>query len=215
MKRFIKGIIAILFAAIVFGAGYYIGKMQSEDAVTKNSYEEDNLNLTFPGEVEKTVVTVDEIKTKIQEIGELTSCEGNYIVTKGQDFTRYMLDDIPIVGTTNHIELTCSGVIKAGYDLEDVRVNLDQDSKTIYISLPEAKINSNQILWDSSMECNEKNNLLNPIDFEQYQTLIAEIKEEGLQEVENDGLYDTVERNAKNLITNFLGCFVEYNVVFM
>jgi hypothetical protein len=83
------------------------------------------------------------------------------------------------------------------------------------VSLPEAKINSNQLTWDSSMECNEKNNILNPIDFEQYQTLISDIKAEGLREAEKNGLYDTVEQNAKNLITNFLGCFAGYEVVFM
>ena len=92
---------------------------------------------------------------------------------------------------------------------------VDNDSQKIYVSLPEAKINSNQLMWDSSMECNEKNNILNPIDFEQYQTLISDIKAEGLREAEKNGLYDTVEQNAKNLITNFLGCFVGYEVVFM
>ena len=136
-------------------------------------------------------------------------------MTKGQDFTRYMLDDIPVPGTTNHIELTCAGSVKAGYDLEDIVVKVDNDSQKIYVSLPEAKINSNQLTWDSSMECNEKNNILNPIDFEQYQTLISDIKAEGLREAEKNGLYDTVEQNAKNLITNFLGCFAGYEVVFM
>ena len=94
-------------------------------------------------------------------------------------------------------------------------VKVDNDSQKIYVSLPEAKINSNQLMWDSSMECNEKNNILNPIDFAQYQTLISDIKAEGLREAEKNGLYDTVEQNAKNLITNFLGCFAGYEVVFM
>lgn len=219
MKSFwkvVKNTVAVvIIAAAVFGAGYYVGKLPTADAKIIEPSENAGIDLKLPGEIEKTIVTVNEVRAKIQEIGELTSCEGSYIVTKRQDFTRYMLDDIPVLGTTNHIELTCAGSVKAGYDLEDIVVKVDNGSQKIYVSLPEAKINSNQLMWDSSMECNEKNNILNPIDFEQYQTLISDIKAEGLREAEKNGLYDTVEQNAKNLITNFLGCFAGYEVVFM
>lgn len=215
VKTFSNVVAVIIIIAVVFGAGYIVGKLPSSEAEATNQSGKEGFDLKLPGETEKMVVTVDEVETKIMEIGELTSCQGDYTVTKGQDFTRYMLDDIPIPGTTNHIELTCSGVVKAGYNLQDVVVKVDNESKTIYVSLPDAKINSNQLLWDNSMINNEQNNILNPIGFEQYQTMIEEIKEEGLQDAENNGLFKTVEKNAKNLITNFLGCFVNYTVVFM
>jgi 2-aminoethylphosphonate-pyruvate transaminase len=57
--------------------------------------------------------------------------------------------------------------------------------------------------------------MLNPIDFEQYQTLISEIESEGLEEVQKKGFFDTVESNAKKLIGNFLGCFADYTVEFI
>lgn len=214
--KIIRNVVTMVIAVtVVFGAGYCAGKLLSEDAETVTQSKREEFDLQLPGEAEKVVVTVDEVEAKILEIGELTSCEGTYIVTKGQDFTRYMLDDIPVPGTTNHIELTCSGVVKAGYNLEDVVVEVDNGSRTIYVSLPDAKINSNQLMWDNGMTWKEINNILNPIDFEQYQTLITDIKEEGLREAENNGLYDTVEQNAQKLITNFLGCFLDYRVVFM
>ena len=80
-------------------------------------------------------------------------------------------------------------------------VKVDNDSQKIYVSLPEAKINSNQLMWDSSMECNEKNNILNPIDFEQYQTLISDIKAEGLREAEKNGLYPAPNTAAAIMTT--------------
>ena len=126
-----------------------------------------------------------------------------------------MFDDIPVIGTTNHVELTCTGSVKAGYNVDDINIKVDNDSKKIYVSLPDIQINSNQIYWDDSMVCNEQNNILNPIDFEQYQSLIEEIKEDGLEKAKTEGLYDTVEDNAKNVITNFLGRFNEYKVEFM
>ena len=57
--------------------------------------------------------------------------------------------------------------------------------------------------------------MLNPIDFEQYQTLISEIESEGLEEVQKKSFFDTVESNAKKLIGNFLGCFADYTVEFI
>lgn len=108
MKNFwkvLKNTVAVvIIAAAVFGAGYYVGKLPTADAKIIEPSENAGIDLKLPGEVEKTIVTVNEVRAKIQEIGELTSCEGGYIVTKGQDFTRYMLDDIPVPGTTNHIK---------------------------------------------------------------------------------------------------------------
>jgi hypothetical protein len=211
---FIKVIPLILIIAAFFG-GYYLGKYPLGGAKTVPATNDSAFDLKLPGETEKARVTVDDVKATIHKIGELTFCEGKYEVTKGKDYTRHMFDDIPVFGTTNHVELTCTGSVKAGYNVDDINIKVDNDSKKIYVSLPDIQINSNQIYWDDSMVCNEQNNILNPIDFEQYQSLIEEIKEEGREKAKTEGLYDTVEDNAKNVITNFLGCFNEYKVEFM
>lgn len=216
MKTVKNIFITLVLLAVAFGAGYYTAKHYPpvEPEIVEQT-EEEEFDLELPGEVEKTIVTVDEVEAKILEIGELASAEGDYTVTKGRDYTRYVLDDYAVPGTTSHIELTCTGIVKAGYEMKDVTVKVDNDSQKIYVSLPEARILSNEILWGDDMISEEKNNILNPLEFEQYKGLIAEIKDEGLQKAEGEGLYDTVEDNAKNLITNFLGCFADYEVVFM
>lgn len=220
MDTFIKTVknivVSFILLGIAFGAGYYVAKhYPPAEAEVVEQAEEEEFDLELPGEVEKTVVTVDEVEAKILEIGELASAEGEYTVTKGRDYTRYVLDDYAVPGTTSHVELTCTGIVKAGYALKDVTVKVDNDSQKIYVSLPEAEILSNEILWGDDMISEEKNSILNPLEFEQYKTIIAEIKEEGLQKAEEEGLYDTVEENAKNLITNFLGCFADYEVEYM
>lgn len=85
----------------------------------------------------------------------------------------------------------------------------------IYVALPQAKIMSNQLIWDSVV-CNEQNSMLNPIDFEQYQTLISEIESEGLEEIQKKMVFLTpLNRMPKKLIGNFLGCFADYTVEFI
>ena len=210
-----RTILVIVAIAVIFAAGYYLGSLPKGAVQIFPSNTSVSSGLALPGEAEKAVLTVEEVESKILEIGELTTCEGNYNVTRGMDFTRYMLDGIPIPGTTNHVELTCSGIVKAGYDLTKVQVIIDEKSKTIIVSLPEAQVNSNQLIWDGDMVSRDKNNILNPINFDQYQALITEIKDAGLKETEKNGLYTTVEENAQNLIINFLGCFTDYTVEFL
>jgi hypothetical protein len=92
-------------------------------------------------------------------------------------------------------------------------VKVDDDK--IYISIPEAKLHDNYVIWDSVV-CNEKNNIFNPIEFSQYQELLGEIKEMGLNQVIELGIYDKAEENLKSLIEIFLAEFLDdYELVYM
>lgn len=91
---------------------------------------------------------------------------------------------------------------------------MDNDSQKIYISLPAPKVLDNYVIWDT-VKCQEENNILNPIDFEQYQTLIAEIEEDGLALVEADGIYADAEENMMTIIRNFLSGFEDFEIIFL
>ncbi len=208
-----KSIIGIiLVASLLFGAGYYLGGHRNSE---QHIATVDGFDMQLPGETERMVLTINEVESKLQEIGELSSCEGIYTVRRGKDFTRYLIDKIPVPGTTNHVEIECNGVVKVGYKIDDVVPTIDEVSKTIYIALPEITMTSNEILWDNDMQSYDINTPLNPIDFDEYKTVIAEIKEEGLQDAIKKGLYETAESNAHTVIRNFLGCFVDYEVKFI
>ena len=122
--------------------------------------------------------------------------------------------DIEILGTTNKITIVCDGIVKVGYDINSIKPEVDNKSKKIYIALPEPKILDNYIKWDT-MICKEKNNILNPIDFKQYKDMITEIENKGEKDAIDKGIYKKSNENLKHIITNFLGCFDEYEIVFM
>ena len=81
-----------------------------------------------------------------------------------------------------------AGCVKVGYDVSDIKIRVDDDK--IYISIPEARLNDNYLIWDT-LECSEANSILNPIEFSQYQEIIDEIEEMGLEEVESQGIYQS------------------------
>ena len=203
----------LLVLALVFGAGYYVGrqKQKGEETVV-DSDDDEKIDLELPGETEKRVVTVEEVKTKLVELDELATYSGEYTVTLGKDETRYLLDDIAVPITTNSIEITCDGIVKVGYDVSDINVKVDDEK--IYISLPESEVLDNYVIWDS-IECDEENNILNPIEFSQYQELIDEIEEKGLAQAEEQKIYDKAEENVKEIIEEFLACFDGYEIVYM
>ncbi|MCR5515664.1 MAG: DUF4230 domain-containing protein [Lachnospira sp.] len=211
--------IGILTRMICFGLGCLVTfivmiilgfKMVKSDKVSTTS--DDGLSLL--GETQVREVTVEEVKVKLEEIGELSTYQGTYSITYGKKETRELLEKFAIPFTSNNITIECEGVVKIGYDLDSINVEVAEADKKIFISIPEAKINDNYVIWDT-MNCSEENNILNPIDFSQYQELISEIEEKGLEEVENDGIYTKAEDNLKLLIEKFLGDFEEYEIVFM
>lgn len=215
MRRIKETICSLLVIAIIAAAGFGGGcwyccqKTDEQKTVVVNTAAD----LKLPGEVEKRIVTIDEVETKLVEIGELSTYSGEYTVTKEADESRY-LNKIKILGTENTVHIECGGIVKVGYDVHDIGVEIDDDNYIIYISLPEARVNDNYIIWDT-VKCTEKNSLLNPIEFEQYKTLIDEIEDEGLAQAEEKGIYLLAEENIKFIIENVISGESGFKVKFV
>ena len=219
LKKIRDVVLTIVFVVVVFFAGAAtmhfapgIFGIEKKDASTVEKEENDTFDLTLPGETEKRVVTVEEVKVKLDELSDFSTYMGTYSVTMAKDEMRYWMERFEIPGSKNSIQLKCDGVVKVGYDFKKIKVRVD-DTK-IYISLPEPKVNDNYVIWDT-VECTESNSILNPLNFSQYQELIKEIEEKGLEEAESKGIYKAAEDNLKVLIGGFLSEFSDYEIVYM
>lgn len=148
----------------------------------------------------------------VPEFGGWYQCSECGVEAQDKDETRYLLDNIKVWGTTNSIEITASGIVKVGYDMNDIVVKVDDDR--IYIKLPEAQLNDNYVIWDT-VTCSESNNILNPIEFSQYQEIVDEIEEMGLADVESEGIYQNASENVKKIMNGFLSEFKDYEIVYM
>jgi hypothetical protein len=213
LRAFADIVVVVAALALVFGIGYYVGSqsVEPEEVIVEKEVEK-VVDLELPGEVEKRIVTVDEVESKLSEISELATYSGYYTVTRGKDETRYVLEDVKIPGTTNSIAITANGIVKVGYDVSQINIKIDDDK--IYLSLPQAQLLDNYVIWDS-IESTENNNVLNPIEISQYEELIDEIETLGLEDVESKGIYDGAEENLKTLIEGFLSEFEDYEIEYM
>ena len=213
MKILKKSISIILSAAIFIGAGFAAGYFYASKAAEAEIVEQTGKDLKLPFITERRTVTKEEIKSELIAIKEISSYESKYDVVKAVDEARYILD-FAVPGTKNTIEIKCSGIVKVGYNFDDIKIKVDNESYNIYIALPEPKINDNYIIMDT-VQCTENNSILNPINFEQYKVLLTELEDMGLKDAESKGIYKDAENNMRKLIENTLSKFDGFEIIFM
>lgn len=205
-------ILVIVLITIAFLGGMLLqANIEDADALTVG--DPDGFHFNLPGFSQKREITLDEIQATLKAIEEFSTYQSDYNVKKTAEETRYFLENIKIPLTTNKIAIDCKGIIKVGYDLNAIEISIDDENKVIHVKLPEPKINDNYIVWDS-VDFNEVNNILNPIEFAQYKTLFEEIEAEGEKIAVQDGIFPKAEANIKKIISGAFLKFSGYTVDF-
>lgn len=203
--------VIITFFVVLAASLYTAYKIGIHNAPPTTVYVPSDSSLSLPGEKIRRVVTKKEIDMKLAEIKELATYSGSYHVEWSEDFSR-QLGNTVIPGTTNIITFECDGVIKVGYNLDNISFKIDEDK--IELKLPKPEILDNYVIWDSVI-CDEKNNILHPINFDEYKIVLDNIEQEGVKEAEKKKIYDLAEKNMKLLIKNALSVFSDYSVKFI
>ena len=192
-------LIGALAFTVYYGYNYFSAKVSGLEA-----------ELSFLKEKEK--VSTEQIEEKLSEIGELATSLFEYKSSKHISNTRQAFGvDIP--GTTNEIDITYSGIIKVGYDVNAITFSTDDEKMLITVTLPEPRVLDNYIIFDG-MECTESNSILNPTSYEKLAGYFTEIEAEELKKAESEGIYELAEEQARSIIEHYLAAFADYTVEF-
>ena len=89
---------------------------------------------------------------------------------------------------------TYEGEIHAGVDLDQAKVNINQEAKSISVTLPKTKILSHDIDEDSVMFYDEKNSIFNPLELEDY----SNFRKEEEAKVEKEAIDKGLLKEAKD-----------------
>lgn len=144
-------------------------------------------------------VTLDLIQSEIKDIGELATIE--YLYTdagKFEDPKQLLGINIPF--TTKSFIAKWDGIIKAGINVEEIIVEINDADKEIIIYIPTAEILSHEIDNNSIETLDEKDGLFNPVkveDVREFDTVSKDAMEE--RAIEN-GILDKAFENAKEII---------------
>lgn len=203
-------VVAVLLAALmgaVWMAGYGVSKdkideMNEEIQILVNRIEE---LVNTPGIVTPVtpVIELDVISKEISEIGELATVE--YLFTDAAKFTDHKQIkkwNVPL--TEKSFTLKWDGKIKAGVDVTEVKIDLDENAHKLIVTVPQAEILSYEVDDESVEVLDETNNKFNPITVEDKVNFDTQTKDAMIERAIDNGLLEKAQQSAENIIRNLL-----------
>lgn len=198
------GIIIIIIAVIaLFFGGIRIGKMLYGSSLTK----------------EKTEITETLLYQQLEQENELSTVKYFY-TDMGKYENSIQVGDTNVPFTTKSFIISYDGIIKAGIDMDEVKITLKE--KEITITIPEAQILSHEVDEDSIQVYDEKNSIFNGLSTEDVSNFRKERKEAMEQRAVEAGILEEAGENAKKSLQTLYRVFLEndeyedgYSIVFV
>lgn len=161
------------------------------------------LGAAWSGRESEPVITSDLLGQQLQAAQELVSVEYHYTnMGKFENQVDFYGWKVPF--TTKSFIVSYDGVIKAGVDLSTARVQVDEATRTITITLPEGQILSHEIPEESIEVFDETHNLFNPITIEDYTGFTRDQKAAMEQRAIEEGLLTEAGEKARTAVEAFL-----------
>ena len=165
----------------------------------------------------KPKITNETIGIQIKEIKEMSTIQYKYKeLASREDWNT--LFNIKLPFTKSSFILTYTGVLKLGIDFAETKIEVDEGSKTIKVTLPESKVLSNEIDMKSIKVYDETNSIFNPVKIDDYAQFTQSGKENAEADARENGIFEQSKEVAKKIITELLNTTKEikekYKIVF-
>ena len=166
--------------------------------------------------VSVTVVTSRTVRLGLKDMGELATQAGYFTnVQVLEDSKQLFGHNVPL--TKSKYIFSYDGIIKAGFDFQELEMQVNEITRTIHVTLPEAKILNCEIDENSLQIYDATQSIFTPLSITDINESMIELKETVKTDAVNNGSLENARENAKLLIRGFLaGCFdlQEYTVEF-
>lgn len=148
-------------------------------------------------------ISLDVLENQLNAISELTTYE--FLFTNAGKFSDSKnFFKWNIVGTEKSFILKWNGVIKAGIDINEVKITADKETATITIWIPEAKITSYTVDKENMEMLDEKNNIFNKITVQDVTNFDVSTEKEMRSRAVDFGILEKAQQQAEYVIRNFL-----------
>ena len=162
-------------------------------------------------DTKQTSITSEFVEQQISEISELATLHHHYRKNANFQDAKKLLEYIPdwrINKSIKEFSLVYQGDVKLGYDLKDIKILVEPNTQSIFIYLPEPKILSHSIDFESIQILWERQGWFNNIRFEDFKQFF--ISEQKKYEQENsEELKRRAREHAMKLIQLRLGTTIE------
>mgnify|MGYP000128733678 FL=1 len=183
-KKAIGGIIAILLCIVaIFFAGMKFADGKENDKITSTT-----------------------IRNQLTEINELALYSYDYSKV-GKFSNKLSFNGWKIPLTQKTFIITYDGSIKAGIDLKQAKISIDNEQ--LNITLPAAKILSHEIDENSIEVYDESSNIFNQISINDYKSFATKEKKKNEKEAISNGILEKSKTKAEQTLTTYLQAIPE------
>lgn len=183
-KKAIGGVIAIIVLVIaIFFAGVHYASGSNNDKITSTT-----------------------IKNQLTEINELALYSYDYSKV-GKFSNKLSFNGWKIPLTQKNFIITYDGSIKAGIDLKQAKISIDNEQ--LNITLPAAKILSHEIDEKSIEVYDESSNIFNQISINDYKSFATKEKKKNEKEAISNGILEKSKTKAEQTLTTYLQAIPE------
>jgi Flp pilus assembly protein TadG len=205
-------IITCLTLIIVFIIIYLSSSHNDTDTVSDAN--DASSNTTKTEYVNKKIIhTESQIDTEVIEEG-LTNM--GFLITSKYYFTDTTttskvtsIGSITLGFTKANMIVKYSGYVPAGIDFTKITVTVDDDNKTIAVTIPEAELQDVIIDHDSFELLDEDKNIFNKFQVSDLNDSLIELEESNLKRAKELGILEEANSNAELIITNFVNSITD------
>lgn len=123
----------------------------------------------------KPKITNETIGVQVKELKELATIQYKYKeIASREDWNT--LFNIKLPFTKSSFIVSYTGILKLGIDLSETKVDVDENSKTIKVTLPESKVLSNELDLKSLKVYDEKNLFLIQLKLKNILNLLKAVR---------------------------------------
>lgn len=141
------------------------------------------------------------LKAQLAPIAELNSYEYEYTtIGKFESYTDFYGWKVPF--TTSKFIVTYEGIIKAGFNFDDLKISVN--GKNIDIIIPQISITSHEIFYDTLEVYDEQKSIFNPISISDFNGFYADNAKQMETKAINAGLLAKAKTNSIGILENFL-----------
>jgi len=163
-------------------------------------------------DTKQTSITSEFVEQQISEISELATLHHHYRKNANYQDAKKLLEYMPdwrINKSIKEFSLVYEGDVKLGYNLKDIKILVEPNTQSIFIYLPEPRILSHSINFESIQILWERQGWFNNIRFEDFKQFF--ISEQKKYEQENsEELKRRAREHAMKLIQLRLGTTIEH-----
>ena len=153
------------------------------------------------------VITSSTVSDQLSSLQELVTTE--YIYTnagkfENQNQIKIIGQDVGIPFTSKRFIVAYDGRIRVGVDLSRAQIDVDEEARSIAVTLPDSEIVSHETFEDTLVVLDETNNVFNPISIENYTEFVAGQKTSMEQKAIDRGVLASASQEARILVQSFL-----------